>query len=95
MLVGVTTNGNSFWPYSMWYEGSNRHNGEWTEANEAWFIKHGESIEMSPDGCLRSGRNWQTTNRSERQPHHKRHCSSRKGLLYRSRAEMTEPLGYI
>ena len=60
-LLGVTTNSNSFWPYPMWYEGSNWYNGEWTEANEAWFIKHANNIKYSRDGCLRSGRNWQTS----------------------------------
>ena len=45
MLLGVTTNNNSFWPYLMWYEQSTQFNGEWMEANEQWFIKHLENIQ--------------------------------------------------
>jgi hypothetical protein len=60
-LLGVTTNCNSFWPYPEWYERSNRYNGEWTTANEAWFIKHVEDIGYAREGSLRGGRFWQNT----------------------------------
>jgi hypothetical protein len=60
-LLGVTTNSNSFWPYPEWYEKSGRYNGEWTAANEAWFIKHAEDIRFARQGSLRGGRSWQHT----------------------------------
>jgi hypothetical protein len=60
-LLGVTTNNNSFWPYPEWYEMSSRYNGEWTLANETWFINHVQDIEYARDGCLRAGRAWQNT----------------------------------
>jgi hypothetical protein len=59
MLLGVTTNNNSFWPYPEWYEKSNRYNGEWTTANEAWFVQHAKDIQYARDGSLRGGRMWQ------------------------------------
>jgi hypothetical protein len=60
-LLGVTTNSNSFWPYPEWYEKSGRYNGEWSAANEAWFIKHAEDIRYARQGSLRGGRSWQHT----------------------------------
>jgi hypothetical protein len=60
-LLGVTTNSNSFWPYPEWYEKSSRYNGEWTAANEAWFIKHAEDIRYAQQGNLCGGRLWQHT----------------------------------
>jgi hypothetical protein len=59
MLIGMTTNQNSFWPLPAWYEKSGRYNGEWTSANEAWFTKHVEEIKHARTSCLRSGRSWQ------------------------------------
>lgn len=61
MLLGLTSNNNTFWPYPEWYEKSNRYNGEWTEANEEWFNRQANSIEFARDGCLRSGTQWQRT----------------------------------
>jgi hypothetical protein len=58
MLLGVTTNQNSFWPYPEQYEQSSKYNGEWTEANEAWFKRQSDAIYFSKDGCLQSGRAW-------------------------------------
>jgi hypothetical protein len=63
MLRGLTTNNNGFWPYPEWYEHSSRYNGEWTEANEAWFRKQAKSIDSCMMGCLRSGTAWQNTTR--------------------------------
>jgi hypothetical protein len=60
MLLGATANSNSFWPYPEWYEGSARYNGEWTAANEAWFIKHIGEINRAGMSSIRSGRQWQT-----------------------------------
>jgi hypothetical protein len=60
MLLGFTSNSNSFWPLPEWYEHSSRYNGEWTAANEAWFVQQAARIRMGREGCLRSGRFWQT-----------------------------------
>jgi hypothetical protein len=60
-LVGVTSNNNSFWPYPEWYENSSRYNGEWSAANEAWFISHARNIQYAREGSLRGGRAWQRT----------------------------------
>jgi hypothetical protein len=64
MLLGMTTNNNSFWPYPMWYEQSTRFNGEWTEANEQWFVKHLEDIQYLRPSGFRAGQAWQTTIRT-------------------------------
>jgi hypothetical protein len=61
MLLGVTSNNNSFWPYPEWYEGSSHYNGEWTAVNEAWFVRQADSIAQCKPGCLRAGRAWQKT----------------------------------
>jgi hypothetical protein len=61
MLLGFTSNNNSFWPLPEWYESSSRYNGEWTAANEAWFKEQAARIRMGLEGSLRSGRFWQTT----------------------------------
>jgi hypothetical protein len=60
-LLGVTTNGNSFWPYPHWYEKSSRYNGEWTAANEAWFNRHLQKINYAQAGGILAGRAWQHT----------------------------------
>lgn len=58
MLLGLTSNHNTFWPYPEQYERSFKYNGEWTAANEAWFQKQAEAIKYSKIGCLRSGVVW-------------------------------------
>jgi hypothetical protein len=59
MLLGVTTNQNSLWPYPEQYEQSSKYNGEWTEANEVWFKRQADAIYYARKGCLRSGKAWQ------------------------------------
>ena len=59
MLIGLTTNNSCLWPYPVWYEYSDKYNGEWTEANEGWFLKHVDRIQGCTDGSLQSGRDWQ------------------------------------
>ena len=58
MLLGLTTNQNTFWPYPEQYERSSKYNGEWSAANEAWFQRQAEAINYSKVGCLRSGVAW-------------------------------------
>jgi hypothetical protein len=58
-LLGLTTNSSSLWPSPDLYENSDKYNGEWTQANEAWFSKHAANIQGCMQGCLRSGRDWQ------------------------------------
>jgi hypothetical protein len=58
-LLGLTTNSSSFWPSPDLYENSDKYNGEWTQANETWFLKHAAKIQGCMKGCLRSGRDWQ------------------------------------
>jgi hypothetical protein len=57
-LLGLTTNSSSLWPSPDLYENSDKYNGEWTQANEAWFLKHAAKIQGCMQGCLRSGRDW-------------------------------------
>ncbi|KIM75851.1 hypothetical protein PILCRDRAFT_13227 [Piloderma croceum F 1598] len=57
-LMGLTTN-SSLWPHPVLYENSDKYNGEWTVANEIWFLKHANRIQGCMAGTLRSGRDWQ------------------------------------
>jgi hypothetical protein len=57
-LVGLTSQNNTFRPYPTLYEGSQKYNGEWTEANEGWFLKHVNRIQGCTPGCIRSGTDW-------------------------------------
>jgi hypothetical protein len=61
VLLGATSNSNTFWPYPEWYEKSSRYNGEWTAANEEWFVRQAAAIEYAQQGALRGGRAWQHT----------------------------------
>jgi hypothetical protein len=58
-LIGLTTNSSSLWPFPDRYENSDKYNGEWTQANETWFLKQATKIQGCAEGCLRSGRDWQ------------------------------------
>jgi hypothetical protein len=58
-LMGLTTNSSSLWPHPVLYENSDKYNGEWTAANEIWFLKHANRIQGCMNGTLRSGRDWQ------------------------------------
>lgn len=58
VLLGRTTNSNSFWPSPEIYEGSPRYNGEWSAENEAWFVRHADLIENSGVGSLKSSQAW-------------------------------------
>jgi hypothetical protein len=57
-LIGLTTNSSGLWPYPALYEYSDKYNGEWTEANEGWFLKQVGRIQGCTDGALRSGSDW-------------------------------------
>lgn len=58
MLIGLTTNNNTFWPYPDIFENSSRYIGEWTDANEAWFKAHTNTIESCWEGCLCNRSKW-------------------------------------
>ena len=61
LLLGQTTNCNRFWPIPDWYESLAWCNKEWTEANEAWFVKQTRAIRHAEEGSLCAGRMWQNT----------------------------------
>jgi hypothetical protein len=57
-LLGFTSNNNTFWPHPHCYENSPKYNGEWTQANEAWFENHVNRISTCAASCIRSQTDW-------------------------------------